>query len=324
LILIASIPLFFLYKESRPVENDYCWEDVITPPKDAEKSYATFIKLVDLDIDYSFTNIPLKEVGINNADIIENSWKNNTEVHNWMKELNSYDEIADLTVDLDKNYREMSKILVKVANLYCGYAKLKIKQKDFESAADSLLLLNSIVQKSYPYTRTLLNQLIFSSIEGRNLKIMDSLIKDKNCPREVIQKIKNSVQTININFKSCLISDYIIGKTFLEKGGFIVYEMPNSMKPLAGFAARFITDKNKVLRNQKQCMDIFISCISKNPPDFVPFNEHIKLIKTKRKSENPITTILSVSGESLLPAMYRMVMKQNNKRKEFMEKLQRM
>jgi len=326
LIIIIAIPLAILRRESPPIpiENDYSWEDVIAPPKNAKKSYATFIKLVDLDMDYSFTNIPLKEVEINNADMIENSWKNNTEVHNWMKELDSYDGIADLTVELDGNYRKTSKMLIKVAILYCGYAKLKIKQKDFESAADSLLILNSIVQKSYPYTRTLLNQLIFSSIEGRNLKIMDSLIKNKNCPRGIIQEIKNSVQLINTNFKSCLISDYLIGKTFLEKGGFIVYEMPNSMRPIAGFAARFITDKNKVLRIQKQCIDVFISCISKNPPDFTPFNERIKLIKAKRKLENPITTILSVSGESILPAMYKMIMKEKGKRKEFVEELQRM
>ncbi|MCK5852378.1 hypothetical protein KAH27_05035 [bacterium] len=137
--------------------------------------------ILDLNIDYSCTNISLNEIKSNDAVVIEKCWKNNTELHRWMEELNSYDQIADLTVEMDATYRKMTSPFVKISKFYYLYAKLKIEQNDFQAAANTILALYSIVQKTYPYSRTVLQQLILTSVESRILEIINTFItKEKN------------------------------------------------------------------------------------------------------------------------------------------------
>jgi len=327
LIIIVAIPLIILWQESPsiPIENDYSWEDVITPPKNAKESYATFIKLLDVNIDYSSTNIPWNEkVSGNNAIAIEKCWGNNSELHNWINEVNSYDEIADLTVEFDDAYRKMTSPLIKFSKIYFLYAKLKIEQNDFKSAADSLLKLNSIVQRSSPYSRTLIHQMILSAIEGKVLTYMNTLITSENCPPEIIKELKKSVSMINQIYESRLISEYLVTKTYLENGQFIVYERPDFLTPVTKFAARFMIDNNTLFQIKKQSTDIFISCINSQPVDFTPFNEHIEQLKNNINPENPIEKFLSVEGELENVKMHNSRIRVYNKRKELIEKLQKM
>ena len=327
IIIIAFIPLILLSQSSQLVKNNYSWEDVKIPKNNAEKSYNSFKKFASINIDCSFTNILTKELDTNilaYADIIEKCWKNSPELHSLVKELNCFDEIADLSVEIVDDYRGIIIPFVYSSNLYYYYSKLKIEQNDFVTASEPLLVLNSIIQKSYPYSRTLMQRLVFLAVEKLNLTIIESLITNKNCTGEIVQKFKNSFKIINNNFKSCMISEYLIFKPYLEKGEFIIFEKPAILKPLAKIASPFIIDKNRCLRDAKEFTDIFLDCLTNQPPNLTAYKKQISDYMKKPQLTNPIGWFLTGLGNTTVPMIYNKTIEMQDRRKDLVEKLKKM
>jgi len=327
LIILLIFPLFFLAYDIPPVENDYTWEDVITPKKEAEKSYNTFNKFAKIDIDYSFTNISSAIINTNilaYSDIIQKSWENNIEARKLIKELNSFSEIADLTTKLDDNYINTIKSFGQIMRLYVIYIKLKIEENDLALATDLLLTINSIFQKSYPYSKTFLQRLIWESVDNNINARVNSIITNENCSVAIIQKFKNSIINTDLNFESCLISEYLLFKNLLENNFVSVINKPNFLKTtLTKVGTKFLVNKNRTLRDEKKSMDIFISCLTNQPTNFTAYKKHIKFYKSNPQFRNPIGWLLNNIGTSWL-TIYENSQKIHNRRKELVEKSQKL
>ncbi len=327
LILIAFIPLIFLSQSSPPVKNNYSWKDVKTPENNTEESYNAFKKFATINIDCSFTNIPTKELKTNvlaHADIIEKCWENSTELHDLVKELNSYNEIADLTVEIKDCHNGTIAPLAYSAKLVYYFSKLKIEQNDFVAATDAILPFNFIIQKSYPYSRTLIQRLVFLSVEKMNLTTIEFLVTNKNSSVEIVQKLKNSYKDIDSNFKSCMISEYLIFKPYLEKGGFIIFDKPAFLKQLAKIASPFIIDKNRCLRDAKKFTDTFLACLTNKPPKLAAYKKQISDYRKKPQLASPISWFLTYFGTDIIPIIYNITIEMQDKRKELVEKLNKM
>ena len=327
IVVIALFPLVIFLYESPPVKNDFSWKEVITPEKEVEESYNTFKKITNLEKNNSFTNINWYKVIIRpleSSDIIEKEWEKNIAIHNWLKELDSYEKIADLTATINaKSLKDIS-ILSRVSNLYFSYAKIKINQNNFNEASKPLLILNSLFQKSYPYSRTV-NRTFWIIINSNNLQNVEMLITNQNCPKEICQQLKNSIIELDSNFESWLISEYLLYKDLLENRLVNLLENPNFLKvSLMKIGTKLLIDKNRALHEAKKLTDICISSFCEQPFDLAAFKTQIKKYKKKPKSTNLIGNYYIFLVESMFPLNYERSIVLNKKRKELIEKLQKM
>ncbi len=328
LIIFIACPLFLFAYDISPVENDYTWENVITPKKDAIESFNTFNKFAEIKIDCSFTNIPSTEINTNilaYTDIIEKSWKNNIKAHQLIKKLNSFDKIADFTINLNDDYIRRTTSFFYTLKLYSIFAKLKIEQKNFVAATDSLLAINSIFQKSYPYSRTLVQRLFWMTSDEKIISNINSILTNKNCTAKTIQRFKDSVIIADLNFESCVISEYLLFKNLFEIGFKPALDKPNFINViLLKIGTKFLIDKNRTLKDAKKSTDIYISCLTNKPANFTNYNKYIKSYRSKPQLKNPAGWILNGMNSGILYMINEKLQEKYKKRKALVEKLKKM
>ena len=323
LIIIFIIPLIFLTIKTPSLKNDFTRNDILKPAKNPDKSYNSLQKLAKININCSFTNIPFDNFNSNTlayADILEAAWTNNHEARNLINILNSYDGISDQSVGLNE-YDKTLHSLSTISKLYTRYARLKIKQNNFIAASKSLLTMNSLSKKAYPYAGNWL-RFVLAVVDRRTIETMEILAKNTNCPPEIIAKIQKSIVIIQPNIKKWSNNEYISYKSFLDK---YISSLGNHSNRVLGFSFKIstylLTDKNKSYENEKTALDLFFDGITNQPPDFLAYDEYMKKYKSNIQYNNIVGWAMVNGYNSSLSNVYETIIKQIKKRNIIVEKI---
>ena len=326
LIILFIIPLIFLTIKTPPLKNDFTRNDILKPAKNATESYSSLQKLAKMNINCSFTNIPFDAFKSNTfayTDIMEAAWTNNHEARNLINILNSYDGISDQSVGLDE-YDKTLDSLSAISKLYTRYARLKIKQNNFITASKSLLAMNSLSKKAYPYAGNWL-QFILTTVDRRTIETMEILTENTNCHPEIIAKIQKSIVIIQPNIKKWSNNEYISYKSFLDK---YISSLENHSNRVLGFSFKIstylLTDKNKSCKNEKTALDLFFGGITNQPPSFLAYDEYMKKYKSNVQYNNIVGWAMINGYNSSFSNIYETIIKQIKKRNTIVEKINKL
>ena len=276
ILIIISAVYFLCITDSRPLENDYTWKDVLVTSEETNESNKIILEICNI----SFTNL-IYDKSNKCGEEIEKNWQSYSELHKLLEKLDSYDKIIIQT----NNNLETANSLMNVAKLYQAYCRLKISQGKFENAIKALDRINSITRKSLPYANNIITKLTWMGIQRLNVKTAYKIITNENCSNNIKQKLKKEFLPLtskDIALEKPAIAEYLMLKN-------IIFNNNNTMQTVA----KFFIKKNKTLTDLKKHVDIFLKCFSNVPPDFTDYTIFVKDYKNSPDYFNYIGWIYS-------------------------------
>ncbi len=216
----SSIMFFFLiwvlYDESRTKSN-YSWEDLAVPIKNADKSYQLAYVTIGSDKTNARVSSPAFDIkaAINNPvkfekEIIE-LWNNIVSIREVVDELHTFEQIADLSTveNVASTYNLMN--ILYIARIYGSYAALMTEKDDPEEGAEQIIKLHSVIRKSLPFARFLINKAIWTAVTKQNIKNAKKIATSPNTKITTLKKLELSFKPLTskeISYKVAFISEF--------------------------------------------------------------------------------------------------------------------
>ena len=320
ILIVLTIPLFFILKDDPLVQFKYTWDKVPSVQKNAEESFQIFyenfwrnksskklvIDLSDLD-EWDAIKKPL----FYEKQIIR-KWEDIHYGRSLVDKLNEFDQIADLSKI--ENATEMDIIkLNHLMRIYYAYSMLMLEKGSFGEAAHTLAGSYSVVKNALPYARYTIHKIVWQAIAHQHIRCAYRIASNPNCDTETLKFLKGSFSPLTEEQTSCrgaYISEYFFIKDSFEsmfKNDIVGYFCESStlieekdcesiwnyyiLKLFFTLNFRQQTSKNHLT----VLMNTLLSDIDNQPPDFT---ESKKIFKKMRKPEfgNTAHSILSESS----------------------------
>jgi len=251
-IIISMIPagicvLWFL--DAEPIENDYTIEDLRSARQDAADSYLLLLSLGEGERDLksapaiglSAGNIEVINrlwdvvvtgdypaiAGIvkENAEEINQAWKNGGKGREIIEKLSRFGEIADSTtpeiadeIDFIPNLRDLAK-------LYNVYAYLQSVRGNNLAGADELVKLNSVFRKLSVNSRSIIIKLVCYVGLSLNMETANFILNNPQTSGETIALLAENFSPLTIeevSLRNSMIFEYLTFKNSWDKTSMLI------------------------------------------------------------------------------------------------------
>lgn len=225
--LCVLLPIAALMLDWPPIRNDYKWEDLPRPTRDATESAACFQKLMDIcptnipqciAYDYYITN------ALQFAGEIETAWTNASAARELVKRLNTFDGIADPTdssrYDLWSDAISSTWNMRRLVRIYSAYAILKTDEKQPEEAATRLVEFHTLVRKAMPYSRPLRNKMLLLAVANIDISTAHRIARHPACTPEALAILKNGFPPLShedVSLRWCFMTEYLLMRKAFQK-----------------------------------------------------------------------------------------------------------
>jgi hypothetical protein len=241
----AAVSIFAIWSaDAAPIENDYTIADLRSAPAKFNKSYQILLRLnlqdeqrttapaIGLDVEDINTVTELSGI-LNLDDIsiafktlkkrsnkINLAWSNAKIGREIIDELNTFEQIADITEpDFDADISFLSN-LRNIAYLYRAYACLEAENENAESAIKELCKFDSIIRKVLPNIRASVSKLACISIVVKNIKTANLIANNPKVSQSTVELLAKHFKPLNqkqVSMKNQAISDYLMFKRAIEQ-----------------------------------------------------------------------------------------------------------
>ncbi|MDH3347998.1 MAG: hypothetical protein OEM02_07855 [Desulfobulbaceae bacterium] len=174
ILTVLSLTLIWIIHDQSPISSKYSWSDLPVPSENADESYGLVNQLLgsgEQGIDIDLSGVDIREA-IENPLMFEQEiitlWEDIEPARVIINELNSYDQIADLSNVDDVIQHDVINI-VYIARIYGAYAALMTEKSESEEAARQLAQLHSVIRKILPFSRFLINKCIWMAAANQNI-----------------------------------------------------------------------------------------------------------------------------------------------------------
>ncbi|MBA4388843.1 MAG: hypothetical protein C0404_12745, partial [Verrucomicrobia bacterium] len=225
---IALIPIAVIMMDSSPIREDYKWEDLPRPAKDANESETCLRSLLEVQLarspdcitgDCYFTN------ALQVASEIDSAWTNAAAATELVKQLGSFDGIDDPTAietyDLfsgeEPNYVMKLRQLMRI---YSAYAVLKTEEHQPEEAATRLVEFHTIVMKALPYSKPLVNKMVWLAMAGYNVRTAHRIARNPSCTPTALAVLKKGFPPLtqkDISLRWCFMTSYLSNRKAVQE-----------------------------------------------------------------------------------------------------------
>jgi hypothetical protein len=305
-LFLCAIPLAWLAVDSRPVENDYSYDQLPVPARNAKESYACLMKFkkdggLNLTLNapnlgmYDSTNVLMY------AGEIEQAWQDIAEGRKVIEQLNSFDEVADLHCYPDDPVVNINTIR-NIAHVYWGYSLLKMAQNESEEGIKRLAELHSAMRKCMPCARFAILKMTSAAILRENVGIAHSIAEDSGCSPGALALIRKNFTPFTereISLRPILIAEYLRQSDYLrgnltagfpDKWGHQLVDKPKPGPFLLPLARRilvvFSVNLNRTILCLKQGCEVQIAGAEKIPSDATAVERWCDEFKKRRHVRN--------------------------------------
>ena len=302
--VLVSIPfmcVFFLLwsLDAPPIPNDYTVADLRSAPAEYAESFEILKTLIDEDHDLpgapaigltqedfdlsaeirgvlkEGTPAEISETLSYYAKDVEKAWANMQEARDVIGRLNTFAEIADLTVP-SAHFRIMRvSNLVELAHLYEVYAHLQTEQGDIHTLAAKLIELDSALRKFSLNARMMIAKLVCHISIAADIVTANAIANNPQASRESVELLAEHFTPLTaeqMSLRNSVLFEYLLLKSAISKG-------------LGSSAAGKIPllKRNSTLRMYKNSFDDWLNTRHSSGsatstrlsvwPDFYPFDE---------------------------------------------------
>ena len=289
LVVVLSLLLIPIIKDSPSVKNDYSLADLKVPPENAEESYKALNRLysdmeqdIEINLPDAIDNINYSNVISYKKEILE-AWNNISPLRRHIEQLNSYGTIADLAephaTSIPGNFINLSGFR-QIAYIYRLYAVVQVKEGNIKEGIKALGEIHSIVTKSLPCSRFLIHNMFWTGHAAMDLRVAYIIASDPECSDNDLIQLKEQFPPLldyDKPFTNMFISEYLFSKSAAKKGSdntgvlealFFVFNQDRIAEStgLKIFfkVLSFLTYKeNKTLQDLKKYYDLFINSFQK-------------------------------------------------------------
>lgn len=283
------------FVDAPPISNDYTIADLRSAPAECAESFeilktliderhslpgapATGLTKADVDISAEIRGIiedgnarEISEMLDFHAQDIERTWGNMKKTRGLIKQLNAFDEIADLTgLSVDSEGIHVH-VLIELARFYQVYGHLKLQQGDIQAFADDLVELDSVYRKLSVNARWVVTKLACLIAVNENIVTANAIANDSQTSPDTVELLAKHFRALTsdeLSMRNGVLSEYLSTKSVLAS---IASENNLLFKP------------NSTLRFERNRCDRLLNAgghLEKSKdkrlsvwPDFYPFDE---------------------------------------------------
>lgn len=285
LFVIATVSLIYILKDEPLIESKYSWNDVPTASPTSAESYNliyTHFTEGDKEIKIDLGNKDIYngfEDPLSYEKQILTAWNKNKKARKLVKNLNSFDEIADLSTE--ENAVDYNSIkFVYLARLYGLYSNLMAEKGQSIVSARTLSEYHSVIRKALPYSRFTIHKVIFASSANRNIESAYKIARLPSCHKASLRILLENFKPLTnqeISYRGAFISEYFfITYPFHEE---IFYDhlfcplledscIPKWNQYILKLIWPLIYRENVTLNFRTKEFELMIEDASKHPPNF--------------------------------------------------------
>jgi len=247
IISVVFVGLIYVWHfDAEPIENDYTIADLRSAPEEFNESYEVLLRLEDnrkwgkgaspaiglaaedvnmLDETFGYglkdsSHSALKEVVLKNADAIYIAWENGKIGREVIAKLDSFEEIADLTVpSLEADLKHLQS-LRDLVRLYRAYVFLKVEEGNFAEAVSALGEINSVIRKLSVNGRLMITKMVCYAWFGANIETANYIVNQPDVSRESLEVLAGHFKPLSedeISLRNSFISEYLMFKDGIIK-----------------------------------------------------------------------------------------------------------
>jgi hypothetical protein len=247
-LVAASFLLSFViiwWQDAPPIENDYTLADLRSAPPECNGSYQLLLSIATQDINENDApEIGLTEEDINdlrslhdsscdsntfddnfilaNAPVIERIWEHTQKGRKVFEELDTYDEIADLTEPnlLQEPIKYLSN-LRRIALVYDLKTRLLLAQGNDVQAVENSALISSVFCKYSLNARTLINKIVGVAGLAISIKLANDIANRPDVSRDAIEMLSEKFRLLSpesVSMRNPIIGEYLGFRVFMLKG----------------------------------------------------------------------------------------------------------
>ncbi|MBN1268926.1 MAG: hypothetical protein JXB04_05020 [Kiritimatiellae bacterium] len=299
ILLLLALPLIPLFVDAPPIENDYTMEAVLSTGDDVRPSHEALLTFrrggreLEVNTD-AICMIATPEEALPLADKIEDLWQQVADGRDYIRGLDTFDLIADLTpetpVGMDTPLPSY-KSLRAIAQTYLAHALLKTAQGDSQEGCRELAQLHSVMRKGLRHMSLIISKMIWLAIARGDIEKAHAIATHPQCTPEALRILKEAFPPLtaeDVSLRRSFLAEYIWTRTVCQGLGTRPWQIPEFFKMVrvvsleetavpwmknlrryveaVGFRLTF--RPNRTLRDLRKFHDLALEGIGRRPPDF--------------------------------------------------------
>ncbi len=244
---------FLCIPDAPPIPNDYTVDDLRSAPDYCNKSYELLLALEEANDCNGAPAIGLSKADVNeleglyelfkqddyeqtsqgireNEGLILGLWNKSQNGRDIISQLNTFDEIADLSEPNIAVEIDYLKNIGYLARIYRYYVSLQAELGNDETAVKELVELDSVFRKFSPNARILATKLVCYAVLAGDIFAADFIANNPNASSGSVELLAEHFKPLadkQTTLKNSIIGKYLMAKTALDK---IISENPGFKK----------------------------------------------------------------------------------------------
>lgn len=273
LLTVFLVALFITFSHDiSPVANDYTWNDVKGSPNASTNIVYQLCTIIPQTTSFDV----LYDDPFTHTQEITKTWSEITHIRSLFDAADSYTSIFFYLPSMSVTNADV-KQLIDITKLYSAYAKIKVKEGEYNKAISALTTINSFTRKSIPHSTRLLNSLVLLTCYKINLETAYDIVENYDCPVSIKQRITAIFTPLplhDISIDKILIGEYLYNKSIFLK---IINALSTSPNLLTSYIITpLILKKNKTIVEVRHRLDLALKYATNTPPNLTPYTSYVE------------------------------------------------
>ena len=291
--------------DDEPIENDWTIEQIVTNSDDFSKSYNQLKKFMEKSTGFEKTitsgilkvsspikvepelkvkmrneidQIPSQDSRLTYAKLIEQAWKENSELIKEFEKLNQFSVVTSITSDLTSllDYDLEFENFKAIYKLYYNKILLEAEQEKFESAIERFRTVHAITLKGSRGPNSLLSFMTWRLACVIDNSIALDLVKLPNFPENLVSELLTIFDEIDLgqSYEQMVKIEYVMLREWFKSGRSIWDFQPNKLEQFLFFKAN--RSFNNLREYCQMAIDENVGIPKKKPEYMIKIEEELK------------------------------------------------